>query len=216
VCATIPRVPDRRRRVPPVAIGIALLVVVSAGAVVALTRLGDDGEDDAVPATGSSSTTSTTRPPPTTTTEPRPTSYVVQQGDNLTAIANEFRVAPTALALLNRLTDQDRLTPGQRLEIPPAPPLRLRVQPATTIPASSVRIVLTGARPGESLTFEIRKPDGVFRGSPHLASTEGRVETSYTVDADDVPGFYVIAARGDLGTELEAALAVTPPPPPAG
>ncbi|MCX2726388.1 LysM peptidoglycan-binding domain-containing protein [Thermomicrobium sp. 4228-Ro] len=63
-----------------------------------------------------------------------PQRYVVQPGDTLTAIANRFGVAVSALAEANNLTDPDRLLVGQVLVIPPSAPvaaIRLEGVPAS-------------------------------------------------------------------------------------
>jgi LysM repeat protein len=58
-------------------------------------------------------TTPTTAPP---ATQP---SYVVQQGDSLSQIANRFGVSTKALADFNGIADADTIKVGQTLNIPP-------------------------------------------------------------------------------------------------
>ena len=56
--------------------------------------------------------------PAPTPTLPPSTEYVVQAGDTLTAIAQEFGVTVAALAELNEIEDPDVIYAGQRLRIP--------------------------------------------------------------------------------------------------
>jgi LysM repeat protein len=58
-------------------------------------------------------TTPTTAPP---ATQP---SYVVQQGDSLSQIADRFGVSTKALADFNGIADADEIKVGQTLNIPP-------------------------------------------------------------------------------------------------
>ena len=60
-------------------------------------------------------------PTPTPSLAPTPTirEYVVQAGDTLTAIAQQYSVTVTALAEFNQITDPNVISVGQRLQIPP-------------------------------------------------------------------------------------------------
>ncbi len=60
-------------------------------------------------------------PTPTPSLAPTPTirEYVVQAGDTLTAIAEQYSVTVTALAEFNQITDPNVISVGQRLQIPP-------------------------------------------------------------------------------------------------
>ena len=60
-------------------------------------------------------------PTPTPSLVPTPTirEYVVQAGDTLTAIAQQYSVTVTALAEFNQITDINVISVGQRLQIPP-------------------------------------------------------------------------------------------------
>ena len=60
-------------------------------------------------------------PTPTPSLVPTPTirEYVVQAGDTLTAIAQQYGVTVTALAEFNQITDPNVISVGQRLQIPP-------------------------------------------------------------------------------------------------
>ena len=44
---------------------------------------------------------------------------MVQAGDTLTAIAQQYGVTVTALAEFNQITDPNVISVGQRLQIPP-------------------------------------------------------------------------------------------------
>lgn len=76
----------------------------------------------APPPTPTSTPTPTAPVPPVITPAPptpTPTAYVVQQGDTLSAIAQEFGVTVSALAAYNRIEDPNVIVVGQRLQIPP-------------------------------------------------------------------------------------------------
>jgi LysM repeat protein len=192
-----------------VAIGLGVAVIVIVGAVIGLATLGsgDDSESDGA---GAASTLADTEAPTraaSTTTGP-PTSYQVQAGDTLTSIAQEFGVSADAIVAENALTNPDNLTEGQMLLIPSAPPTQLVITPATANPGRTVQLELTGAKPSESITFEIISPDGSFTGDPHTASSEGEVATTYTLNRGDPAGTYTVVATGDQGTVAEASLQV--------
>lgn len=191
------------------AIGIGVMVAVAAAAVIALIRLGDDDGDRASGRSESEDTEPAppTQPPPTTGA---PVNYQVQRGDTLIGIAQQFGVSPAAIVAANQLTNPDQLTEGTTLVIPPAPPLQLVIKPATTTAGSSVELTLTGAKPDETVTFEINSPTGTFSGPPHTASSEGTVMTTYTPDRGAPEGTYTVIARGDEGTTVEASLLVEP------
>ncbi len=65
--------------------------------------------------------TATAGPPPVPTPGKSQT-YVVREGDTLSAIAARFGVAEEAILDLNPMTDRDQLFVGQELIIPPAQP----------------------------------------------------------------------------------------------
>ena len=74
----------------------------------------------AVP-TPSASSLPTPTPTPSLVPTPAIREYVVQAGDTLTAIAQQFSVTVTALAEFNQITDPNVISVGQRLQIPPDP-----------------------------------------------------------------------------------------------
>jgi LysM repeat protein len=146
----------------------------AAGGVIVLTACGVASRDTAEP-TRSKRTPASTAAAPTTTTAPM-TSYQVKRGDTLTAIAKLFGVSKAAITAANQLSSEDRLTEGQVLQIPPTPPAQLVVDPPDGIAGHVFTFMLTGAKAGEIVTFEIVSPDGgIFTGSPHTAGEDGVV-----------------------------------------
>jgi LysM repeat protein len=142
---------------------------------------------------------------PTTTTPPPQASYQVKRGDTLTTIARTFGVSNQAIAVANQLGSEDRITEGQTLIIPPAPPAALAVTPPDGIAGDTFTFTLTGAKNGETVVFEIVAPGGrVFKGSPHTASRDGLVIATY-MSSGDSPGRYEVVATGDRGTSLRGS-----------
>lgn len=194
-----------------VAIGLGVVVVVLVGAVIGLITLGggDDGGSDGASAPSTlGDTEAPTRAAPTTTGPP--TSYQVQPGDTLTSIAQEFDVPADAIIAENGLTNPDNLTEGQVLLIPSVPPAQITITPAIANPGRTIQLELTGANASEAITFEVISPNGSFTGDPHMASSEGRVATTYTLNSGDPAGTYTVVATGDQGTVAEASLRVDP------
>jgi LysM repeat protein len=152
-------------------------------------------------ATRSRTPATTTTAAPTTTTAP-PITYQVKRGDNLTVIARFFGVSSAAIAAANQLPGVDRLTEGQVLQIPPAPPAGLNVTPPDGIAGNVFTFTVTGAKVGEAITFQVVAPGGgTFTGSPHPSAQDGSVTTSYRTDGD-AAGKYDVVATGDRGTSL--------------
>jgi LysM repeat protein len=196
-----------------IAIVVAGLLIIVAGSLLALSRLDlttDAASTQENRSAGSARTSSTSRISPTTTSAPlrKATTYVVVEGDTLSSIAKRFEVTTGAIVLANGLADPDRLSVGQVLSIPPQVAVRLVIKPATAPPGGNVRLTLSGATPGEKVTFEIATPTGSFVGPAHVASAEGIVTTTYTTGAADPPGSYLVVALGDQGTTAQAALVV--------
>ena len=192
-------------------IALGILVVLIAGAVFELTRLGGGHErrqSDADSASVSSAApTTTTIPPPTT----RPQiSYQVQRGESLTVIARRFGVSIDAIVAANDLADKDRVAEGQLLVVPPSPPVALVITPAATSTGHSVQLKLAGAQPSENVRFVVKSPTGSFTGPPHTAPQDGTVTTTYSVAVDAPAGTYAVTATGDRGTTVRASFNVTP------
>jgi LysM repeat protein len=174
--------------------------VLVASALIVLVACGQARSDRAKPA-GTTPTATTVAP---TTAAPGPTPYQVKRGDTLTSIARFFGVSSQTLVAANQLGNQDRLTEGQVLQIPPAPPAGVTVSPTDGISGNTFTFTVTGAKVGENITFQITGPGGkAFNGSPHRASNDGVVTASYISSGDD-PGTYAVVATGDRGTSLRA------------
>jgi LysM repeat protein len=84
----------------------------------ALFGVGDDGGSS--PSPSASSPTVTASPEPTPTPAPTPQTYVIQQGDTLSAIAAEFGITLEELLAANEGTieDPNRISAGQEIIIP--------------------------------------------------------------------------------------------------
>jgi LysM repeat protein len=182
-----------------------------AGAVCAAVMAGcGDSKDDSAREVGPAQSTTVSAAVVTTTTTTAPAViYVVKAGDTLTTIAQRFRVPISAIVKFNRLANPDRLTEGQRLRIPPAPPLKLSVKPSVGPPGKTFQLRLTGARPSERVTFEIRSPNkGNFTGPPHSASPDGVVTATYRTGSADPAGTFEVIASGNEGTNARAIFVV--------
>jgi len=154
--------------------------------------------------------TSTTRATATTTTPL--TIYRVKPGDSLTTIANQFRVSVTAIVSRNQIANPDRLSEGQTLLIPPAPPLKLIITPAEGQPGQAFQLKLTGAVQSETIRFEIDSGTGKYTGGPHTASADGTVTATYQTDLAGPTGIYTVTATGNLGTTVRAGLVLVATP----
>jgi LysM repeat protein len=64
-------------------------------------------------------TTAPTTTLPATTTTTVPTEYIVQKGDSLIRIAQQFGVTVAQLVQANNIQNPDHIEEGQRLTIPP-------------------------------------------------------------------------------------------------
>ena len=82
-------------------------------------------------AAGSATAEVTPLPTPTPTPQPSPFSeYVVQSGDSLSSIAQQFGTTADELARINGITDPNTLDIGQKLQVPrPASPTPGRAAP---------------------------------------------------------------------------------------
>ena len=181
----------------------ALLRGLAAGGVIVFAACNSASKDTAKATQSRTAPTSTTAAP-TTTTSP-PVGYQVKRGDTLTSIAKFFGVSTASIAAANQLGSGDRLTEGQILQIPPAPPASLTVTPPDGIAGNVFTFAVTGAKAGETITFEVVAPGGgIFTGSPHTAGQDGTVTASYRTDGDEA-GKYDVVATGDRGTSLRAS-----------
>jgi LysM repeat protein len=177
--------------------------VVVAGGVAVLVGCGAASTETSRPARSRTVASSATTAPTTTTTPS--ISYQVKRGDTLTAIARFFGVSSAAIDAANQLGGGDRLTEGQMLQIPPSPPAGVNVNPPDGIAGMVFTFTVTGAKVGETITFEVVAPGGgVFTGSPHTAGQDGTVTASYRTDGD-AAGKYEVVATGDRGTSLRSS-----------
>lgn len=156
----------------------------------------------------SSRASTTTATQPVTTTTVGVTAYVVKHGDTLTSIANQFRVSVASILAANQGTKADRITEGQTLRIPPPPPRKLEVTPASGPIGQSFQLALGGAQPGEKITFKVQSPKSTFTGPPHTAGNDGTVSTAYQTGLTDPAGTYTVIAQGDQGTTVQGTFAV--------
>jgi LysM repeat protein len=188
---------------------ISLRVLVGIGLLALLA--GCSGGKHSSQPSGTSTTAPATTVAPTSTTTPS-RSYTVKSGDTLTAIANRYHVSVATIMTRNHLKNADTLAEGQRLSIPPPLPLELTVTPVRARQGSAFHIVLTGARPQESVTFTIHSPKSKYSGSPHTASGDGRVDATYQTAFTDPTGKYTVTASGKQGTTASTSFVVTKNP----
>jgi len=186
------------------------LTAVSASmCVVLLAACSQRADRDAQPASASSSA-----PPAAVSTTAPPTSYQVQQGDTLGAIAKRFGVPVEAIVAASQLTSRDQLTVGQMLVIPAPASVQLAVSPADAQPGASIQFTLTGAKASETVTFEVDSPSGSkFTGPPHAAAADGTVTAKYQTTPQNPAGTYAVAARGSDGTNAQAEFRLALPEP---
>jgi LysM repeat protein len=109
--------------------GLVVLSVALMALPVTAVSCGDDGEaGGTLPPIA---TTTTTTIAITTTTEWVPQTYIIEPGDRLQDIADKYGVDVDQLALLNGITNPNRIEAGDELEIPPP------TTPATTTTTST-------------------------------------------------------------------------------
>jgi LysM repeat protein len=150
----------------------------------------------------------------TTTTAPAIT-YQVRRGETLTGIAKQFGVSVASITALNHLADPDQLVEGRSLLIPPVPPVQLDITPPAAQAGATFALELSGAKPSENITFEIRAPDSNYTGLPHPASADGVVTATYQTNVANTAGIYNVIAKGDQGTTAQATFRVDPANPQA-
>lgn len=98
------------------------------------------GRNSVEPASETATTTTvpaTTTVAATTTTAPRPETYIVQRGDNLEKIAQQFGTTVAALVELNGIADPNKLFEGLTIKIPPPTVPPTTAAPATTAPPTT-------------------------------------------------------------------------------
>jgi len=170
--------------------------------VIALAACGAGSTNSATKAKRQGTVTSTST---TTTTPPAPISYQVKRGDTLTSLARFFGLSLPELASVNHLSPDAQLSVGQTIEIPPRPPVQLQITPPEAAQGAPFTLVLTGAHPGETVTFEIDAPGGgKFTGPPHTTAVDGSLTTMYQTAVADNPGTYTVVATGNQGTSFRA------------
>jgi LysM repeat protein len=132
----------------------------------------------------------------------------VKRGDTLTKIAQHFHVSISAIVSGNHVAHPDRLTEGQTLLIPPAPPLKLVVTPREGQAGQAFQLELTGAVPSETIKFEIDSTAGKYTGGPHTASAAGAVSATYQTSLGGPARTYIVTATGNKGTTVRAGFRV--------
>jgi LysM repeat protein len=207
--STHPRRRAPRRNRPAgltIVVGATLLLVLILIVVVAVHSR--SGHTRRATATVSSTvSTSTTTTATTTTTTPLIV-YRVKPGDSLTKIADHFRVSISAIVARNHIANPDRLSEGQTLLIPPAPPPKLIITPPKGQPGQAFQLKVTGAVPSETIRFEIDSATRKYTGGPHTASQDGTVTATYETDLAGPTGIYNVTATGNLGTTIQARFVV--------
>ena len=178
---------------------------IAACALVALVATACGGGGGGNNATGSTRPKGTTTTGPTTTTTAPPVNYQVQRGDTLTSIANKFHVSVATILASNQIANPDRLNLGQMLVIPAPPPVSLTVTPPSGLGGTSFAFKVLGAKPGESVTFEIDYPGGKFTGRPHIATNTGEVDATYVPSTGAAPGTYNVTGVGTQGTLVKSS-----------
>jgi lipoprotein NlpD len=181
---------------------------------VAALIAGCDSSPNTTSRPGRVSTTPTVRTTvvATTTTTVPPIVYRIKRGDTLTRLAKQFHVSISDIEAKNHLANPDRLTEGQDLVIPPAPPLKLTVMPGQGSPGQAFQFRLTGAVPAERISFTIESSAGKYTGGPHTASPEGTVNATYNTGFDAPTGSYTVTAAGNLGTTIRDGFLIVAPP----
>jgi len=161
-----------------------------------------------------------TAPTTTTSTTAPPITYVVAPGDTLTSIAQHFGVTADSIAALNHLTNEDMLSVGQVLHIPPVLPLALAVTPGSGPAGTSFELKVSGVPMTDFVTFSIAEPgQSPFTGPVHSPGPGGSVTATYQTYPTDPTGTYVVLAHTSSGKGAFATFHVLapsdsiPPPP---
>ncbi len=142
----------------------------------------------------------------TTSTTAGPTTYTVQRGDTLTAIAKQFGVRVADLLAANTFADPDNLVEGQSVTIPKTTPPALTVTRDAAAP-NQLDLTMIGALSGELVTFTISSPAGSYTGPAHQVAADGTVNATY--DTGGTTGSYTVTANGSQGSTATATFALT-------
>jgi lysozyme len=110
-------------------------LLAATGAVAFITACGGGDDTDAAPETTGVPTTTTTIATTTTVTE---VTYIIQRGDSLSSIADQFDITIAQLITINHIEDADHIEEGQILVIVPALTSVSTTLPATTAAAAPV------------------------------------------------------------------------------
>ncbi len=108
-------------------------LLAATGTVALITACGGgDDSDAAAPETTGVPTTTTTIATTTTVTE---VTYIIQRGDSLSSIADQFEITVAQLITINSIEDADHIEEGQILIIVPA-----LTPVSTTVPATTAAV----------------------------------------------------------------------------
>jgi LysM repeat protein len=189
---------DQVGRRAAVVAALCVAALTACGALLGKSKLATVAPPAAPPST---TTTSTTAPA---------TPYLVARGDTLSRIAKRFGVTVEAIVASSHLRNQDVLTVGQLLHIPPVAPLTLSVAPSQGPGGTSFTLRLTGIAPTDLVTFSIAPPGHhPFTGPQHTPSPQGTVSASYNTYPTDPTGAYVVMARTSSGKGAFATFRVS-------
>jgi LysM repeat protein len=202
-----PRAPRKHRPEGLTIVAGATLLLVVLVLIVAAVRSRPD-RTPRVTAIVSSTVSTRTAAKATTPTAAPPIIYRVKPGDSLTKIADQFHVPISVIVSRNHIANPNRLSQGQALLIPPAPPLKLTITPSKGQQGQAFQLTLTGAVPSETIRFEIDSATHKYAGGPHTASPDGAVVATYQTDLAAAPGIYNVIATGNLGTTVQARFVV--------
>jgi len=97
---------------------------------------------------------------------------------------------------LNHLANADQITTGQTLEIPGKSTVALVIVPPSGPPSTAFELHLTGASPGDRISFEVRSPQGVFVGRAHEVPQSGAVTATYQTSIQGNIGRFTVIAHG--------------------
>jgi len=95
-------------------------------------------------------------------------------------------------------------------------PAAVSVTPTAGPVGTSFTLTATHFHPGESLRFEIHRPDGkIFKGPLHPVPADGTVSAPYKTTGDNRPGDYTVTAATDKGTTAQGTFRLTSSTPPS-